>query len=137
MTNQAVIENKISSIQKYLGFLGKYKGVPLEKIVNDVTILGAIERYLYLVSQSAIDLAEALISLKGYRKPSTFAESFTILFEHGLISSELESNLRKMAGFRNALAHGYERIDYDILYDVLQNRLSDVEAFVKKVKDSI
>jgi uncharacterized protein YutE (UPF0331/DUF86 family) len=34
-----------------------------------------------------------------------------------------------MVGFRNVVAYDYEKIDYDIVYDVLQNRLSDkVEA---------
>jgi uncharacterized protein YutE (UPF0331/DUF86 family) len=36
----------------------------------------------------------------------------------------------KMTGFRNVVAHDYEKINYDILYDVLKNRLSDVESFL-------
>jgi len=40
----------------------------------------------------------------------------------------------KMVGFRNALAHGYEKMNYDILYDVLQNKLDDIHVFLKEIE---
>jgi len=42
-----------------------------------------------------------------------------------------------MAGFRNILAHDYAEINYDIVYDVLQNRLSEIEEFIQQIKDSL
>ena len=92
-----------------------------------------MERYLYLAAQSAIDLAESLIAFKNLRKPATMAESFRILQEEGLISAELAGKLARMAGFRNILAHAYEDIDGDIVYDVLQNRSKDLEEFLDRI----
>jgi len=129
MTQKVVLENKISSIQKYLAVLGRYKTLTRKEIVDNLDTRGATERYLYLVVQSAIDLSAAVISYKKFRKPTTFSEGFTILMENGLISKELEDSLVKMTGFRNILAHGYENVDYDVMYDVLQNRLEDIKSF--------
>jgi len=137
MTNYSVIENKISSIKKYLRILAVYKKYTRKGIEGDVTIKAAVERYLYLVSQAAIDLAEAVISIKGLRKPSTMTESFYILAEEGIISAAVTEKMVKMAGFRNIMAHEYEKVNYAIVYEVLQNRLKDIEAFIKAVKSKI
>lgn len=137
MTNISVIENKVSSIQKYLKIASRYKKYSLKEIEQDETIRGAVERYLYLSSQAVIDLAEAVISFRGYRKPVTMAESFTILAEEGLISNELTEKMIKLTGFRNVMAHDYEKIDYGIVYDVLQNRLADIEEFLAIVQRKI
>lgn len=76
MTSRDVIENKISSTRKYLRILDRYKSRSKDQIQRDVDLKGAVERYLYLAVQSAIDPAEALIALKSLRKPATMAESF-------------------------------------------------------------
>ncbi len=36
----------------------------------------------------------------------------------------------KMTGFRNVVAHDYEKINYDIVHDVLQNKLKNIEEFI-------
>lgn len=130
MTNLAVVENKISSAKKYLKILERYKKYSREEIENDVDVRGMVERYLYLVAQSAIDLAETAIALKKLRKPTTMSEAFHILEEDHIINAELAEKLVAMAGFRNVIAHDYEKINYDIVYDVLNNKLADIEEFL-------
>ncbi len=134
MSNLEVIENKISAIKKYLKILENYKKYSLESIKKDINIRGSLERYLYLVSQATIDLAEAVIAYKELRKPTTMAESFYILEENNIINQKMLDKLVKMTGFRNVMVHDYEDIDYDIVYDVLQNKLIDIEKFIKKIK---
>ncbi len=134
MTNFAIIENKISSVKKYLAILADYKKYARPEIETAVDLRGAIERYLYLAIQAAIDLAEATISYKNLRKPSTLSESFNILEENNLISADLAEKLIKMTGFRNLVAHDYENLNYDIVYDILQNRLPDIEDFIKQIE---
>lgn len=137
MTYLSVIENKLSSIKKYLSILDNFKKYSRETLENDLVIRGAVERYLYLVSQSAIDLAEAVISYKKLRKPTTMSESFYILGEERLISGELVQKMANLVGFRNIMAHDYERVDYDIVYDILQFKLKDIEAFLDSVEKII
>lgn len=134
MTTANVIENKISSIQKYLKILEGYKKYSRKELEDDLNIKGAVERYLYLVTQAAIDLADAVISFKNLRKPTTLSESFQILNEENIIPSELTKKLIRMTGFRNIIAHDYEDLNYDIVYDVLHNRLKDIEEFIKILK---
>ena len=134
MTNLSVIENKISSNRKYLKILKRYKVYSRQEIEENVDIRGAVERYLYLAAQAAIDLAEAVISYKGFRKPTTMSEAFYILNEEDIVSGELTEKMVRMVGFRNVMAHDYEKVNYDIVYDVLQNRLADVAEFIERIE---
>jgi uncharacterized protein YutE (UPF0331/DUF86 family) len=137
MTDISVIENKLSSIKRYLSILDNFKKYSKDSLENDLIIRGAVERYLYLVSQSAIDLAEAVISYKKLRKPATMSESFYILGEEKFINQKLVQKMAKLVGFRNIMAHDYERVNYDIVYDILQFKLKDIEEFLDSVEKII
>lgn len=133
MTNLNSIENQISVIKKYLKLLAYYREIDQKKISRDPHLKGGLERYLYLVTQSTIDLAESMISFKGFRKPTTLVEPFEILLEEGVIESKLAEKLIKMVGFRNIIAHNYTELNYEIVFDVLNHRLKDIEEFLVAV----
>lgn len=137
MSSIKVIENKISSVRKYLKILHRYRGYNKEEIEGNIDIRGAVERYLYLAVQSAIDLAEAVIAYKGFRKPTTMSEAFDILNEERLIPAKLTNELVKMVGFRNIITHDYEKLDYKIVYNVLQNGRKDIESFLKRIEERL
>lgn len=124
-----VVENKISAIQKYLHILERYKTYSRKELEDNIDVRGAVERYLYLAVQTAIDLAEAMIAFKRLRKPSTFSESFQILKEADIISAPLAQEMAGMAGFRNIIAHDYEKTNYDIVYAILHERIKDIQTF--------
>jgi len=133
MNNIDIIETKISSIRKYLDILNDYKKYSQEEIEKDTTLKGAVERYLYLAIQETISLAELLISVKNFTRPSSYSEAFDILREKKIISPELTKELIKMTGFRNILVHEYRKLDFGIVYNILQNKLKDIESFLKEV----
>lgn len=137
MTTISVIENKISHIRKYFKILKKFNKFSQKQLKEDVFIRGALERYLYLVVQSTIDLAECVIAYKKYRKPSTLAENFLILQEEGFIDRKSCEKLVKMVGFRNIVAHDYEKIDPLIMSDILKNRVKDIEKFLMRVSKKL
>ena len=134
MTSLDVIENGISKVKKYLNILQGYYIHTYEEIVNDRTLRGAIERYLYLLAQSSLDLAEALISYKRLRRPATFSECFEILNEAKFIDTDLMHKMVKMAKFRNVITRNYEELDYEIVYDIFKNRLIDIEDFINVIE---
>lgn len=134
MTNFSIIENKITAVEKYLKTVEGYKKYSQEEIEKSPDLKGAVERYLYLVVQACIDLSEAVVSFKNFRKPTTYRESFEILGEEGILTPDLVNEMTKMTGFRNIIAHDYEKVDYSKVQDILQNRLPDVEEFLSQIK---
>lgn len=137
MSNLNVIETKISHIQKYLNLLERYKKYSREEIEQNPDIKGALERYIYLATQATLDLGEAIIALKEFRRPGTYTEVFYILDEEKFISKDLSEKLVNMTRFRNIIAHDYEKVDFGILYDALQNRLVDINKFLEVIKEKL
>ena len=137
MTNIGILENKISSVKKYLKILEAYVGLTEKEITSNFEKKGSIERYLYLMAQATIDLAEGMIAYKKFRKPSSFSENFEILQEENYITNDLSMKLIAMTGFRNVLAHGYEKVDYNVLLEILDDGRNDVIEFIKIVEKII
>lgn len=137
MTNIDVIENKISYIEKHLVLAERYQKYSIEDIKNDPILKSAIERELYIIVQAVIDLAEAVVSFKEFRKPTTMREAFDILGEKAILPTDFLDKFIGIVGFRNALAHDYEDLKLEVTYDVLKNKLSQVEEFIAYLQKKI
>ncbi|MFA5829972.1 MAG: DUF86 domain-containing protein [Candidatus Gracilibacteria bacterium] len=120
-------------MKKILKIIKGFKKYSLTIIEEDLLVKGAVERYLYLLCQASIDLAEAVITYKHLRKPTTYKETFEILSEENIITPKLREKLISMVGFRNIVAHDYVKIDYKIAYEIIHEKLKDIEDFIKKI----
>jgi len=134
MTDKAALENQISTVKKYLHMIERYHAFSQEHIANNIDIRGAVERYLYLLAQSAIDLGESVIAYRRLRKPGTMSEIFHILREEGIIDEELLGRMTAMTGFRNVIAHDYEEVDYGIVYHILHEGVEDIRRYVRVIE---
>ena len=123
------IEEKINKIKHYLNILFQLQKYSLEQITKNVILKGAVERYLYLATDSVISLIEMVISFKSLQKPMYYSDSVDILSENGIINNAQQKLLHKIIGFRNIMAHDYEKVDYQIVYSILQNNLTDISEF--------
>ena len=112
----------------------RYQSVSLEELHTDRDKRNMILHALLISIQSAVDIANHIIAEKEFRKPSTYRESFEILYEEGLIPGNLSENLSDLAGFRNVLVHVYWRLDIDAVYEVLQHDFDALNEFKDVVK---
>ena len=39
-----------------------------------------------------------------------------------------------MTGFRNIMAHDYEKVDYAVLENILRNGLDDIDEFLENIE---
>ena len=113
-----------------------YQQYSLQEIEQDKKLRGAIERELYVISQAVIDLAEALIAYKKFRKPTTMREAIDILGEEKVLPIPFIAEFDGIVGFRNALAHDYEDLKLEVVYDVLQHKLAQIEMFLQYIRAS-
>jgi len=54
------------------------------------------------------------------------AESFERLSEKKIIPTELAQNLKKAVGFRNLSVHAYDKIDWHLVWNILEGDLKDL-----------
>jgi uncharacterized protein YutE (UPF0331/DUF86 family) len=85
----------------------------------------------------AIEAALALcyhVSARRLRvAPEDYAGCFESLETAGLIPAPLSERLQRMARFRNLLVHVYWTVDYNRVFDVMEQNLDDLREFSRIV----
>lgn len=127
------IHQKIERIKEHLALLHTLRPECQERFSIDPIYRGAVLHYLYLLADGCIVLAELVIKLKKLRTPQTYAEAFDILGERGILPAEFAFSFAAIAGFRNFLAHDYEKIDGMVICTEVMKRLEDVEQYLQYI----
>jgi uncharacterized protein YutE (UPF0331/DUF86 family) len=129
MVDPRKIESLFRDLDGYLASLKQLALLSRDNLAKDQISLGAAKYYLQISVECCINVANHVISRQGLRTPETYAESFTILAENGVIDAEFCATAHKMVRMRNRLVHLYWEVDADILYDTLRYNLADFDRF--------
>lgn len=133
MVQRATIEGIFRNLDAYVNQLRQLATVPREELVDDPVKLGAAKYYLQVAIECCIDAANHIIARQGFRVPESYADSFAVLAESGVIEQGFAVTAYKMVGMGNRLVHLYWEVDADIVFEVLQNNLDDFERFKRYV----
>jgi len=125
---------KISRIREYRDLVAGLKDDCTERFTVDPVYRGALLYYLYLMADSCIALAEIIIRKKGLRPPQSYHEAFDILGEHEVLDPNFAFEFARIAGFRNLLAHDYERIDPAVLCGQILAKLGDIDLYLQQIE---
>ncbi len=133
MVDKLLLGRKLSDIEVYLKQLREYSKISLSRYSSDWKTQRVVERTLQMLIELCIDVANHLISDKGMRLPTSYADTFCVLKENKVITQSLFKKLEKMAKFRNIVVHQYEGIDNKIVISILKEHLKDFENFSKAI----
>lgn len=97
----------------------------------------AVILHLWQATQIVIDLATAACVRQGLGTPSTYADAFARLAGAGLIDDPLAERLARAAGFRNLVAHAYERLDMLRVHEAARSGPSNQHAFLVALRDCV
>ena len=132
MTDADLVRKRLAFIETCLRELAQI--ADSERVEHDVRERRFVEHTLQIAIQAALDIASHVVASDRLGEPSSNHELFEMLERAGWVSPALGSELRKMAGFRNVLVHGYTAVDSAIVRDVLEHRLGDLKAFVESIR---
>lgn len=135
MTEAHLVSKKLALIETYLRELRTEARVQI--IPADLRELRFVEHTLQMAIQATLDVASHIVSDERFGEPATNRELFDLLARHGWIDDALSGRLRRMAGFRNILVHGYVEVDPLIVKDVVEHHLGDLDAFVLAIRNRI
>jgi uncharacterized protein YutE (UPF0331/DUF86 family) len=134
-----LIGRKLTEIETYLSQIKEFSKIPVPRYRKDWKTQRIVERTLQILIELCIDVANHLISDKGMRLPTSYADAFRVLMENKVISKNLFRTMEKMAKFRNVIVHQYEEIDPAIVVSILHKNLDDFQkytvAIIKYLKD--
>ena len=137
-TRLKTIERKIKIVQdrvKRLQQLSK-SIASLSQYQSSLDFKDIAERNIQVAIESCLDIAKIIISSKELPEPKDNKGVFTVLAEAGILSDESIKFLVPMAGTRNVLVHGYDKVEDGVIYGVIQRHLDDFDVFLKEIKQN-
>lgn len=123
------IAKKLEELKYYAWLLESYKDRAEEELEKDVTLIGAVERYLQVAIECALDIGEMIIAYEGLKKADTYREVIIRLGEAKILDKKFAEHFSLAAGFRNILVHHYTEVNTNEVYKHLQGDIDDFNEF--------
>jgi len=134
---RVVIEGKFDIIDRNVRFLEELKILSPDQFVESYRDVQAAKYSLLEIIEACIDIANYIISVKGFRRAEEFSEMFKVLKEENIIGKDLATRLEDMARFRNLLVHRYGEVDDRRVLEIIKHNLKDIEEFEKAIEKFI
>jgi uncharacterized protein YutE (UPF0331/DUF86 family) len=125
MVDEALILRKLSELDEYYRQIKEYEKITVDRYSGDWKIQRIIERTLQMMIETCVDVAGHIIADRQFRIPKSYADTFKVLHEEKILDSKLSDALAKMAKFRNIVVHHYDKVDTEIVVNILKNNLKD------------
>ncbi len=106
-----------------------------EEFTSDFHVFGLAERYLQIAIEACLIICGILVASLGLRRPEGYHELLSIVAAQRLIPQPLSYRLEVLTNLRDALVHDPGTLNRDLLYDHIQQRLEDFEAFAAAVEE--
>lgn len=124
-----LIRRKLAEIELLVAQVSEYREISADEYRSDWRTQRIVERTLQMAIETCLDVASHVVADRALKVPSTYAETFDVLADAGLLSPELHLSMRRMVGFRNIVVHEYTSIDAEHVVRVLRDRLDDLTEF--------
>ena len=124
-----LLRRKLAELAEYVAQVSEYRDITLERYRAEWKTQRIVERTLQMAIEACVDIASHVLTDRALRAPSTYAETFEILVQAGLMSPGLGHVMVEMTGFRNVVVHEYTRVDAEVVIRVLRERLEDFRRF--------
>lgn len=127
MIKPEIIRRRLERFSDYLDILKRFHQYDLEAFLSNPERYGSAERFLQLAIECTLDMGSHIIADEGFGGIEQSRDIPRRFREAGHIGEEMEQRWIRIIGFRNILVHDYLQVDRKIVYDVVRNRLADLE----------
>lgn len=131
------VKQRIMFMQDNLEKLNRLRKIDRDIFVKDFRNVDSAKYLLQVTIEAMIDISNHIIARNRWGRPETNKESFKILAESGIIERKYINTYFAMAKFRNRIVHMYFDINNGMIYEIIQNNLRDLEAFIKTIVKNI
>lgn len=127
------LNKNIQNIEKYLKILEEYNFKNFEEFDENVNDVLAISMALFTILNASIEIGEEIIEEKKLDFPTSYKEIFLIIKKEKIISKELCDKLSSFMKQRNMIAHQYDEIENEKIYELLLEK-KIFKEFISEVK---
>lgn len=135
--DRAEVAGKIQVVIESVEQLRRLANLPREDFDHDLRNLDSAEHRLQISIEALMDIGAYLIGSLGLATPKRHADIPAILTEAGEFPPEAVATFQTMVSFRNRVVHLYNRIDVDVVWDILQNHIDDLPRFLNWMLEAV
>ncbi len=117
---KAVLRERIDHLRSISRRLEESRRTERTQFLASYQLQWVAERGLQLAAQAVFDIGTHILSGHFNVHPTDYEDVIRLLGVHRVLSSEMETRLRGLGGFRNVLVHGYLEIDAGRVFRFLQ-----------------
>ncbi len=128
-----IVREKLESLRRCLARIEEKTPATLSALVADFDRQDIIILNLTRAIQLCVDIGAHLIAASDHQPPETMGETFETLHSMGILDRNTATRLKKAVGFRNIAVHGYDQIDFAIVFSIITKHLSDFKGFTRAV----
>jgi uncharacterized protein YutE (UPF0331/DUF86 family) len=133
MVDAAVIATKLRELEDRIARVAARRPADAASLAEDRDALDLVSFNLMLAIQACLDIASHLIADEGWPAAASLGEAFQRLGERGVLSKPTAEALRRAAGLRNVVAHGYAEANPELLHTASLDGLADLRHFASEV----
>lgn len=133
--DREILAERVAAVERHLARVAERLPARPEELVPASDASDAVLLHLWQAVQVVIDVALAICVQRNLGTPSSYGDAFDRLAAAGDLDRELAAKLAKAAGFRNLVAHAYDRLDMARIHEAATNGPPDIRAFLRRVRD--
>lgn len=133
--DREVLAERAAALERHLARVAERLPADPEKFEPATDVSDAVILHLWQATQIALDLAMAACLELNLGTPTSYADAFLKLADSGHLEEDLAQRLALAAGFRNVVAHMYERLDMRRVHRAARRRPEDLRRFLGVLRD--
>ena len=135
--DRQILAERVAAVERHLARVAQRLPQRAEDLQPGTDASDAVILHLWQAVQIIIDLAVALCVQRNLGTPSSYADAFEKLAAAGDLDRALGTRLARAAGFRNLIAHAYEKLDMARVHEAASSGPPDLRAFLRRARDLI
>ena len=132
-----IIFNKIESLRHCIERIKEKTPATPDELLENYDLQDIICLNLERAIQLCVDISAHIIAESNINAPTSMAESFKQLARLNFINDQIAQRMQKAVGFRNIAVHVYQDIDWQIVYKIIKENLSDFSEYARCIIEKI
>lgn len=132
--DRQVVAEKAAAIERHLERVAEKLPADPTDFRPSTDASDAVVLHLWQAVQLIVDLALAACLELKLGSPANYGDGFARLAEAGHLDEALAKRLIRAAGFRNQVAHAYEKLDMSRVHRAAVEGPADLRAFLARLQ---
>lgn len=135
--DKQLVEEKIDALRRCIRRIETKRPKTVDVLESNLDLQDILSVNLQRAVQLCVDIGTHIIANNDLEAPSTMAETFEKLHQLKIISDSTANNMKKAVGFRNIAVHNYQKMNWEIVYNICHEKLDNFKLFAKEISKQL